>query len=255
MGAEGAVEIIFRKQVEESDDPAAQAAELIDNFRQIIDVYIAAGNDMIDDVIDPRETRATICRAPRDGRRQAGRAPVQALRRPAGRAPAVDAVVSDVAASAQRDPRLPSPPAVRRRAGDGAVPGRGMHARVARGRRSRHAGCAVLRGARRSRTPSSGSLIWAWAHRGEEMIAGQLDGTVAILRALKHRGVRRFALTNMEAETYPLRRRRFEFFGMFDGIVVSRSSGLQSLTGDLRALARPLRPASGNDADDRRRAG
>jgi acetyl-CoA carboxylase carboxyltransferase component len=26
-------------------------------------VYVAAGNDMIDDVIDPRETRATICRA------------------------------------------------------------------------------------------------------------------------------------------------------------------------------------------------
>ncbi|MBV9839420.1 MAG: acyl-CoA carboxylase subunit beta, partial [Solirubrobacterales bacterium] len=34
-----------------------------DSFREIIDVYVAAGNDMIDDVIDPRETRATICRA------------------------------------------------------------------------------------------------------------------------------------------------------------------------------------------------
>jgi len=62
MGAEGAVEIIFRKQVEEADDPAATRAELIENFRKIIDVYVAAGNDMIDDVIDPRETRATICR-------------------------------------------------------------------------------------------------------------------------------------------------------------------------------------------------
>jgi methylmalonyl-CoA decarboxylase subunit alpha len=63
MGAEGAVEIIFRKQMEEADDPAAKRAELIENFRQIIDVYVAAGNDMIDDVIDPRETRVTICRA------------------------------------------------------------------------------------------------------------------------------------------------------------------------------------------------
>jgi acetyl-CoA carboxylase carboxyltransferase component len=62
MGAEGAVEIIFRKQVESAEDPAATKAELIANFRKIIDVYIAAGNDMIDDVIDPRETRATICR-------------------------------------------------------------------------------------------------------------------------------------------------------------------------------------------------
>jgi acetyl-CoA carboxylase carboxyltransferase component len=63
MGAEGAVEIVMRKQVEEADDPEAKKAELIDAYRKIIDVYIAAGNDMIDDVIDPRETRATICRA------------------------------------------------------------------------------------------------------------------------------------------------------------------------------------------------
>jgi acetyl-CoA carboxylase carboxyltransferase component len=63
MGAEGAVEIIFRKQVEAAEDPTAKRQELIDNFRKIIDVYIAAGNDMIDDVIDPRETRQTICRA------------------------------------------------------------------------------------------------------------------------------------------------------------------------------------------------
>ena len=63
MGAEGAVEIVMRKQVEEAEDPEAKKAELIEAYRKIIDVYIAAGNDMIDDVIDPRETRPTICRA------------------------------------------------------------------------------------------------------------------------------------------------------------------------------------------------
>jgi acetyl-CoA carboxylase carboxyltransferase component len=63
MGAEGAVEIIFRKQVEAAEDPDAKRQELIGDFRKIIDVYIAAGNDMVDDVIDPRETRSTICRA------------------------------------------------------------------------------------------------------------------------------------------------------------------------------------------------
>ena len=63
MGAEGAVEIIFRKQYEAAEDPQAKKRELIENFRKIIDVYVAAGNDMVDDVIDPRETRATICRA------------------------------------------------------------------------------------------------------------------------------------------------------------------------------------------------
>ncbi len=63
MGAEGAVEIIFRKQVQEADDPEARRRELVEQLREVIDVYVAAGNDMIDDVIDPRETRATICRA------------------------------------------------------------------------------------------------------------------------------------------------------------------------------------------------
>jgi acetyl-CoA carboxylase carboxyltransferase component len=63
MGAEGAVEIVFRKQVEEAEDPAAKKAELIEAYRQLIDVYVAARNDMVDDVIDPRETRPVIIRA------------------------------------------------------------------------------------------------------------------------------------------------------------------------------------------------
>jgi methylmalonyl-CoA decarboxylase subunit alpha len=62
MGAEGVVEIAFRKVVDEAGDPAAKRAELIEGFRKAFDVYIAAGNDLIDDVIDPRETRLTICR-------------------------------------------------------------------------------------------------------------------------------------------------------------------------------------------------
>jgi acetyl-CoA carboxylase carboxyltransferase component len=63
MGAEGVVEIAFRKVVDQAEDPDAKRAELIENFRDIFDVYIAAGNDLIDDVIDPRETRPTVCRA------------------------------------------------------------------------------------------------------------------------------------------------------------------------------------------------
>ncbi|HET9737670.1 MAG TPA: acyl-CoA carboxylase subunit beta [Solirubrobacteraceae bacterium] len=63
MGPEGAVEIVFRKQVEEAEDPAAKRAELIEAYRALIDVYVAARNDMVDDVIDPRETRPTIIRA------------------------------------------------------------------------------------------------------------------------------------------------------------------------------------------------
>ena len=63
MGAEGAVEIVMRRAVEEAEDPAAKRAELVAAYRRIIDVYIAARNGMIDDVIDPRETRPTIVRA------------------------------------------------------------------------------------------------------------------------------------------------------------------------------------------------
>jgi acetyl-CoA carboxylase carboxyltransferase component len=63
MGAEGAVEIVMRKQVEEAEDPAAMKAQLVEEYRKIIDVYRAASNFMIDDVIDPRETRPVIIRA------------------------------------------------------------------------------------------------------------------------------------------------------------------------------------------------
>jgi acetyl-CoA carboxylase carboxyltransferase component len=63
MGAEGAVNIIFRKQIEAADDPEKAREELVNNFKEIIDPYIAAGNAMIDDIIDPRETRPTIARA------------------------------------------------------------------------------------------------------------------------------------------------------------------------------------------------
>jgi len=63
MGAEGAVEIVMRRQVQEADDPVAKKAELIEVYRKLIDVYVAAGNDMVDDVIDPRETRPVIIKA------------------------------------------------------------------------------------------------------------------------------------------------------------------------------------------------
>jgi acetyl-CoA carboxylase carboxyltransferase component len=63
MGAEGAVNIIMRRQIEAADDPDARRAELVGEYRKIIDPYIAAGNDLIDDIIDPRETRPVVIRA------------------------------------------------------------------------------------------------------------------------------------------------------------------------------------------------
>ena len=63
MGAEGAVNIIGRSAIEASDDPEATKEAMLDAVREQIDVYIAAHNALIDDVIDPRETRPRIIRA------------------------------------------------------------------------------------------------------------------------------------------------------------------------------------------------
>jgi acetyl-CoA carboxylase carboxyltransferase component len=63
MGAEGAVNIIMRKAIEAAEDPDAKRAELVANFQKLIDPYVPAGNAMIDDIIDPRETRPVIARA------------------------------------------------------------------------------------------------------------------------------------------------------------------------------------------------
>jgi acetyl-CoA carboxylase carboxyltransferase component len=62
MGPEGAVNIIGRSAIEAAADPDAKRAEMIAEVKKIIDPYIAAGNALIDDVIDPRETRPTIVR-------------------------------------------------------------------------------------------------------------------------------------------------------------------------------------------------
>ena len=63
MGPEGAVNIIFNKQIEASADPEATRAQMVDAIRSQIDPYLAAGWAMIDDVIDPSETRRVIIRA------------------------------------------------------------------------------------------------------------------------------------------------------------------------------------------------
>jgi acetyl-CoA carboxylase carboxyltransferase component len=63
MGPEGAVNIIFNKQVEASDNPEATRAELVAKIRESINPYLAAGWAMIDDVIDPADTRRVIVKA------------------------------------------------------------------------------------------------------------------------------------------------------------------------------------------------
>ena len=61
MGPKGAVEILFRKEIGEAADPAAATQAREQEYReQFAHPYIAAGRGYIDDVIDPRETRARL---------------------------------------------------------------------------------------------------------------------------------------------------------------------------------------------------
>ena len=63
MGPEGAVNIAFRKQIEASENPDEVRAGLVEAFREQITPYIPAAKAYIDDVIDPRATRAILCDA------------------------------------------------------------------------------------------------------------------------------------------------------------------------------------------------
>ena len=61
MGSRGAVEIIFRKEINEAKDPAAEEQRLVDEYRtKFANPYVAAEWGYIDDVIEPRFTRQKI---------------------------------------------------------------------------------------------------------------------------------------------------------------------------------------------------
>ncbi|HIC87951.1 MAG TPA: acyl-CoA carboxylase subunit beta, partial [Anaerolineae bacterium] len=64
MGPEGAVNIIFRKQIAEAEDPEAERARLVKEYREkFANPYVAASRGYIDDVIEPRETRPRLINA------------------------------------------------------------------------------------------------------------------------------------------------------------------------------------------------
>ena len=64
MGAEGAVEIVFRKEMQEAQDKAARRAELIETYRSTFATpYVAAGRRLVDDIIEPADTRRHLAQA------------------------------------------------------------------------------------------------------------------------------------------------------------------------------------------------
>jgi propionyl-CoA carboxylase beta chain len=61
MGADGAVSVIFRKEIAEAADPVKRKAELVANYQEkFANPYIAASRGFIDDVIIPSETRERL---------------------------------------------------------------------------------------------------------------------------------------------------------------------------------------------------
>jgi propionyl-CoA carboxylase beta subunit len=64
MGPKGAVEILFRKEISESQDEAAATETKIEEYREkFAHPYIAAGRGYVDDIIDPRDTRPALINA------------------------------------------------------------------------------------------------------------------------------------------------------------------------------------------------
>jgi 2-haloacid dehalogenase len=74
--------------------------------------------------------------------------------------------------------------------------------------------------------PQHEALIRAYYRGFDTMLAGPIDGTVAILEELHGRGVPLYALTNWSRETFHHARRRFGFLDRFRGIVVSGELGV-----------------------------
>jgi 2-haloacid dehalogenase len=83
-------------------------------------------------------------------------------------------------------------------------------------------GTALLR----QRHPDKAHLIDAYPARFNETLKGPIAGSVAILDALRGRGVALYALTNWSHETFPPALKRFDFLRWFRGILVSGEVGL-----------------------------
>ncbi|MEE9224416.1 MAG: carboxyl transferase domain-containing protein, partial [Thermoplasmata archaeon] len=61
MGPDGAVNIIFKKEIQAADDPKKKAEELASDYREkFANPYIAAQMGYVDDIIEPQDTRPRL---------------------------------------------------------------------------------------------------------------------------------------------------------------------------------------------------
>ena len=61
MGAEGAVNVLYRQEIADAEDPAAMRRAKIEEYTEnFSNPYVAAARGMVDDVIEPADTRAYV---------------------------------------------------------------------------------------------------------------------------------------------------------------------------------------------------
>jgi len=64
MGAEGAAGVVFRREIADADDPVAKRAELVQLYRDAFSTpYVSAARGLVDDIIEPSDTRRKLARA------------------------------------------------------------------------------------------------------------------------------------------------------------------------------------------------
>jgi 2-haloacid dehalogenase len=71
------------------------------------------------------------------------------------------------------------------------------------------------------RFPQHAHLIRAYHERWEDSITGPIPGMVEILKTLKAAGYSVYGLSNWSAETFPVAYRKYDFFRLLDGYIIS----------------------------------
>ena len=74
--------------------------------------------------------------------------------------------------------------------------------------------------------PEHEGMIRRWFDEWPAMMSGPVPGAVDILREMKERGLRLYALTNWSADTFHHAQSKFDFLGWFEDIVVSGRIGM-----------------------------
>ncbi len=90
------------------------------------------------------------------------------------------------------------------------------HSEQDRGRTMEEATALLL-----SQYPEYGAEIEAYYGRWDEMFGGPIEDSVCVLQEVREQGHPLYAITNWSAETFPRARKRWDFLGWFDDIIIS----------------------------------